>query len=139
MLVTLALVVLSSSILVFFLQEFIRLFKKIVAVPGVKLFLPLVFASLLIEIYEGWGLWLLTWCQAELHQFIHLLSRLAPFERGAVSLMRIVYLFTMASLPVWCFLLKSKLQGRCPSPHMSIYLLGLALWIIGVILLSVPT
>ncbi len=139
MLVTIALVVLCSSIVVFFSEEFISLFKKMLAIPGVKLLLPLVIASLFVEMYESWGLWVLARCQAALHQVIYLLSRLVPFETGSVSLMRIVYLFIIASLPVWCFLLKSRLQGRRYPVHPFTYHLGLVLWVMAVILLSVPS
>lgn len=137
MLFTLALIVLCSSIIVFFAAEFGNLFTKVFSIPGVKLILPLVLASWLLEIYEGWGLWVLVWCQAMLHRMIHHLTTLIPFQTGAIFFTRMVCLFLLASLPVWIFLLRAKQKGRhYPQPFT--YWLGLVLWIFGVFLLSIP-
>ena len=133
---TLALVVFCSSIVAFFSQEFSKMFKKIFAIPGVLLLAPLALASWLIEIYEDWGAWLLLWIQAGLHQFLHKLSVLVPFESHSLSFFRIVYLFLIASLPVWISRLMALRKGY-RAPQTSTYWVGLILWIIAAILLTV--
>ncbi len=141
MIVTLAIVVFCTSIAAFFAQEFGRVFKKMFAIPGVKLVVPLVMASWCIEIYEEWGLWLLLRIQGWLHQFVHQLHALIPFEQGSLPFTKIVYLFFVASLPIWIFQLANvRKWHRKRPPHT--YWTGLVLWIIAAILLtlsSVPT
>ena len=138
---TLAIVVFCASIAAFFAQEFGRMFKKFFAIPGTKLLVPLVIASWIIEIYEEWGLWLLLRIQAWLHQFVHKLHALIPFEQGSLPFTKIVYLFFIASLPLLIAQLASiKKWRRKRVPHT--YWLGLVLWVIAAILLtlsSVPT
>ena len=136
---TLSFIVLSSAIFILFLDEFIRLFKKIHSIPGVKLLVPLALASLLVVLYEEGHLRFLLWCQEAFHGLIHFLSKFSPFEKGAVSLTQIVLLVVLAVLPIGCFSLKVKLQKHHQPPHAFTYHLGLALWIIGVVLLSVPS
>lgn len=136
MLITIALLVLCSSIVVFFSQEFIGLFKKIFSIPGVKLLFPLILASWLIEVYEDWGYWLLLKCQALLHQFVYQLTTLLPFETAAISVTRIIFLFLFASLPIWFFHLRAK-QTKRRHPQPSILWLSLTLWIVAATLLSV--
>lgn len=138
MVVTIALVVFLSSIVAFFAEEFGRMFKKIFAIPGAKLLLPLAFASWLIEVYEDWGLWLLVWFQALLNQALHKLSTFMPFERGSISLIQIIYLFLIGSLPIWIFRYRAIRKGsRKPQPFS--YWLGLILWISATIMLVVIT
>ena len=98
-----AFIVLGLAIVAFFSQECIRVCKKITSIPGAKLLLPLAFASWMLEEYEDWGGWLLVKFQAVLHQTIHFFSTLLPFEfeRGKISLIRIIFLFLLACLPVW--------------------------------------
>ena len=136
MMLKLALIVFFTSIVAFFAQEFGRMFKKIFAIPGVLLLAPLAVASWLIEVYEDWGIWLLSMFQAEIHQFIHKLSTFVPFETGSISFVRIIYLLLIASIPVWVSRLIALRKGRCP-PQSFTYWLGLVLWIIAVILLTV--
>ncbi len=136
MLFTLAVTVFFGAILVFFSQEFVRLFKKIFSIPGVKLLLPLALASWLIEAYEDWGRWLLLRFQAASHQALHQLATLVPFEAGVISFMRIVYLFLLAGLPLWIYRLRAKQKGQ-PRSQFITDRLSLALWIVAAILLTV--
>ena len=136
MLVTLAAIVLITSILVFFSQEFVRLFKKVMSITGVNLLLPLFIASILIETYELWGVWLLENCHLALHLLIYKVTVLLPFETGALLLMRVIFLFLFASAPVWYFRLRYKKNIRLYPKKFS-YCLGLTLWIIAAILLAV--
>ena len=55
--VTVTLVVLVTSILVFFSQEFGKTGRKVFSIPGAKLFLPLILASLIVEVHEPFIHW----------------------------------------------------------------------------------
>jgi len=136
MIVTLTLLVFCSSIIAFFSQEFLRMFKKLFSIPGVKLLLPLAVASLLIEMHEDFGFWVLTWGQLQLHRIINALAGLLPFETGSVLLVRIVFLFCLAILPVLVYRFGVKKKGRAQPDDVS-YWSGLVLWIIAAILLTV--
>ena len=137
-----AFIVLGLAIVAFFSQECIRVCKKITSIPGAKLLLPLAFASWMLEEYEDWGGWLLVKFQAVLHQTIHFFSTLLPFEfeRGKISLIRIIFLFLLACLPVWLPVwlhrLKAIRSGQ-RNPETITYRVGLLLWIIAVIMLTV--
>ncbi|MCX7116456.1 MAG: hypothetical protein NTW94_00820 [Legionellales bacterium] len=136
MLVTLAMVVFFSSVGVFFSEEFGRFFKKVIAIPGAKLLLPLVAASLVVEMFEGLGQWVMVRCQAVIHQLIFQVSKVIPFESVSLTVVRILYLFLVGSLPIWIFRLRAKQKGQ-RQPQVFAYRLGLLLWIIAAILLTV--
>ena len=136
MLVTIALVVFFASIASFFAPEFGRVFKKIFAIPGAKLLIPLVVASGFIVIYEEAGHWLLIRFQIMLHQWVIKLDTLIPFEAGSLSIARIISLFIIASLPIW-IARGSAIRKKRLEPHTGTYWIGLVLWIIGAILLTV--
>ena len=134
--VIIVLVVLCTAIVVFFAQEFARLFKKIAAIPGVMLLVPLAFASWVVEYYEDWGLWLLLLFKNGLHQLIHWLDEHLPPQLVAVSFSHILQLCLLAGLPVWILLVVAKSRKRYePWPYT--YQIGTALWIVGAILLTV--
>lgn len=136
MILTIALIVLLSSIAAFFSQEFARLVKRIFDIPGAKLILPLIAASFILEVYEDWGHWFLIWLQAAMHQLVYQLASLAPFKTGSIHLARMLFLFVLASVPMWFFHLKA-IKKRSYHPHTFAYYAGLLLWIIGSILLTV--
>lgn len=136
LLLTLALSICGGAIFIFFSQEFLRIYKKILSIPGVKLLLPLILASWFIEVYEGWGRWLMIRCQSVLHQILYQLATMMPFETGAVSVIRILYLFILSGLPLWSYLLWCKYRGRAhPKPFD--YHWGFILWVVAAILLTV--
>jgi len=54
LMVELALIILLTSIVVFFSQEFGGLIKKFFSIPGTLLFIPLIAASALVVSYEPW-------------------------------------------------------------------------------------
>ena len=135
-LTTISLVVFCASIAVFFAQEFGRVFKKILAIPGAKLLLPLFLASSLIIIYEEIGHWLLLRVQITLHQLIFKLDTVVPFETGSISLTRIISLFIIGSLPIWVSHW-SALSKKNQEPHAGTYWIGLVLWIFAAVLLTV--
>jgi hypothetical protein len=136
MLLTLTLTVLIGSIFVLFSQEFIGLFKKIMSIPGVKLFLPLAVASSVVEIYEELGWWLLSQFQLVVHQSIYYLAAFLPFDTGAISLICILYLFLVASIPSWIYRFRTQKRVRSDQLVFTRWL-GLWLWIMAAILLLV--
>lgn len=95
-----ALVVLLSSIVVFFSKEFTDLFKKIVAIPGMKLLLPLLLATTLIVNFEPWIYMLLTHIQGFLRALSAKLTSWMPFQRGANYLANSLVLMSFTFLPV---------------------------------------
>ena len=135
MLITISLVVFCASIAAFFAQEFGRLFKKFFALPGVKLLLPLILASSLLIIYEEFEYWLLLQFQQTLHQLIFKLDNAVPFE-GSLSLSRIISLFIIASFPIWIAKWSVR-RKKYKNPYSGMYWLGLVLWVIAAILLTV--
>jgi len=136
MYITLILAVLFTAIVVFFSQEFINMFKKIFAIPGAKLILPLMLASWLVEYFEDWLLWILLGIKNALHQVVYWLNALIPFERGSISIAHTILLFLLASLPVWILIAVVKYKGKYdPWPYT--YELGAILWLTAAILLTV--
>lgn len=138
MIVTIALITFLASIAAFFAQEFGRMFKKLFAIPGMKLLLPLALASWLIIVYEEWGLWLLLRAQIATHQLVHRLHALVPFEQGSLPFIKIIFLFLIASLPIWCFELAALRKGRRKRIPRT-YWIGWVLWVIAAILLTLSS
>lgn len=138
MIVTIALIVFLSSIAAFFAQEFGRMLKKFFSIPGMKLFVPLLLASWLIVVYEEWGRWLLFRSQTALHHLVLRMHALVPYETGSLHAAKIFYLFLVATLPIWIFELAALRKGsRKRQPPT--YWIGLVLWLIAAILLTLST
>ncbi len=131
---SLTIIVFISAIVLAFSQEFTRAVKKALAIPAVKLLIPLALASLLIELYEEWGRWLLLLWRADFHELTQKAAQLLPFQAGALQLSRVVALFILAGLPTWIFWLRAKRKGLYSLPMFSYYI-GAMLWIIAVFLL----
>lgn len=100
MLLTLALVVLLSAIIVFFSEEFIALFKKFFAIKGAKLFLPLFAASWFIYSFNFWVLWAIFYVREILHDVLDFLVRIMPFQKGAQSVALVFMLTVLSVIPV---------------------------------------
>ena len=138
MIVTIALITFFASIAAFFAQEFGRMFKKLFAIPGMKLLLPLILASWVIIVYEEWGLWLLLRTHIATHQLIHRLHALVPFEQGSLPFTKVIFLFLMATLPIWFFELAALRKGRRKRIPRT-YWIGWVLWVIAAILLTLSS
>lgn len=131
MLLTVAMVVFFSSIILFFSDEFGRFFKKIFAIPGVTLFVPLLLASAFIVHFEAWILWGLLYIKFLMHVLINFLASLLPFAQSArIAAIIIVYFFTAGSL--WTYYLWHN--KRYAKPYTSSWLAFLTLWSFIVIL-----
>jgi hypothetical protein len=132
----LALLVFSSAIILLFANEFERFIQKTASIPGVKLFVPLILASLLIEQYDNWCVWFVLECRSQLHNALQLVVGLLPFRLGAVLLSSVLFLFLPACLPmclVWVMEKRHKIFRMPISPSY----LGYILWIIAAFLLIV--
>jgi hypothetical protein len=132
---TLALVVAFSAIILFFAKEFGDLFKKIFAIPGAKLFLPLIGVTLLLTLYEPWVYFALFYMKKVLHDFISFVVSLLPFRKGAISLVSIVLFMALALLPAYAMNVWRIHKTNLPFPHSKF--LSAMLWLFTVILVTV--
>jgi hypothetical protein len=131
-----ALIVVASSIFIFFLEEFRALFGRFMAIPGAKLLFPLLLASLLVEMYEDFGRWIVIQFKILLHQFLYQIAAWLPFETGAMILCQIIFLFLWASIPAWFFHAYAK-RRLYKGPQSYQLIIGLTLWIFAAILLTI--
>ncbi|CZJ12734.1 hypothetical protein SCZ71_09165 [Legionella pneumophila serogroup 1] len=100
MLLTLALVILFATIMVFFSQEFIRTFKKILAIKGAKLLVPLGIASWLIYNFDYLFIWVIYYIREVLQAVLAFLTRIMPFKPYSTSIALIILLTTVSVGPV---------------------------------------
>lgn len=133
MLLTLATVIFFASIALFFSQEFVRIFKKIFAVKGVKLFLPLAVASWLVYNCDYWFLWIIYYCREVLNAALSFLTRLVPLSEIA-SAVALIFLLTLSSVvPVILLDLLSK--RKTYKGYKYPYLTSTLIWIVCSVLL----
>ncbi len=123
------------AIVLVFLDEFSRLTKKLIGLPGLTLLGPLLLASWLIELYGEWGNWLLVYIQFKMNHVFQSLSLLIPFRTGSLHLVRIVSLFSVACFPMILFNMMGKRKGIYATP-VYLYYIGFICWIIAVFLLT---
>ncbi|KTC86035.1 MULTISPECIES: hypothetical protein [Legionella] len=97
---TIALVVLASSIVVFFAKEFSDFFKKVFAIPGMTLILPLLLVTALIVNFENWVYLGLAHIQTFLLSLSTKLASWMPFRLGANYVANILVLMGFSFLPV---------------------------------------
>ncbi|WP_133126782.1 hypothetical protein [Legionella nagasakiensis] len=135
MLFTLALIILGTTIVVFFSQEFAGAFKKIFVIPGVHFFLPLVLASWVVESFEPWVAWLLLNFKEVLFYLIYQIAEWMPWEGHAVMLAQILILFLLPMIPMGILLAWAKIR-KMHEPWPYTYPVCIVLWIIVLILLT---
>ncbi|AWN73783.1 hypothetical protein LEAN103870_08850 [Legionella anisa] len=135
MLLTLAMVVLLSSILVFFSEEFIKAFNKFFAIKGAKLLVPMFAASWLIYTFSFWCLWAIFYVREILVEVLNFLVRIMPFQNGAVSVVLIFMLTFLSVVPVLIldiFSRRKKFKG-----YQYPYVTSGVIWLISVFLLVI--
>ncbi|KTC89765.1 hypothetical protein OQJ18_07715 [Fluoribacter dumoffii] len=135
MLLTLALLVLLSSILVFFSEEFGKAIKKLFAIKGAKLIIPLFAASWLIYSYNFWVLWGIFYLREILHNVLNFLVQILPFQKGAVPLVLIFMLTFISVVPV--VILDMLSRRRNFKGYQYPYLTSGIIWILSVALLII--
>lgn len=133
MYLTLALVVLFASIAVFFSQEFISVFKKLFAIKGVPLFLPLLVASWLIIAFNYWSLWIVYYYNEMLQIILTFMMHVIPFEKGAGSVALVILLTVISVLPVYLIDLLVRRQTYKPYKYLNIT--SAIIWLVSAILL----
>lgn len=134
MFLTLALVVLGAAIAVFFSQEFYGMFKKLFAIKGVNLFLPLFIATWLVYSFDYSTLWVVYYYRELLEGIVELLVNIMPFQEFAEPIALVIVLFTISMLPVFLidlFVRKRTFQQGYQYP----YLTSMFLFIVSAILL----
>lgn len=133
MLMTLALVVLFASIAVFFSQEFISTFKKIMAIKGATLILPLALGSWLVCHFDYWILWLLFYLKGCLNQLLAELLSLLPARQWSLSFAMILLLTCISVVPV--FIIDIITRKKTYRPYKYPYVTSTILWIVTAMLM----
>lgn len=131
----LASIVLLTSIIVFFSQEFGNMFKKFFAIRGMKLFVPLILASALVVNFEPWILAGLLSIKRVLHAILAWLQSMLPAYSITLPALTIILLLIISITPVmgidYWIRRKSRLGYRYKM------LTSLVLWLFAAILLTV--
>jgi hypothetical protein len=134
---TLVLVICVAAIFCFFSQEFTRAFKKIFAIKGATLILPLAIASWFVFTFDYLVLWALLYIREVLDNMNQFLIRVLPEKKYSSDIILIVLLTLTSVGPVIILNILSYRKTHKPYPYP--YLLSTILWIIGAILLvSLP-
>lgn len=132
----LASIVFFSAIFLLFSQEFGRILGKLFAIKGVKLLLPLIVASCCIELYVEELRSALLILSYALYEVMYKASLLLPFQAG-LSAVKILFLFLIASLPVWLAWFQIRRNPLSIIPRFSYYI-GFVIWIVTVGLMIQP-
>lgn len=100
MYLTLALVVLIAAIVTLFSQEFISIYKRIMAIKGAKLFLPLAVGSWAVLNYNYWVLLGIYYYREVLNTLIKGLAWIMPFGQFSSSIATILILTVITIAPI---------------------------------------
>ncbi|KTC79048.1 hypothetical protein [Legionella cherrii] len=135
MLLTLTLLVLFGSILVFFSEEFIKTIKKIFAIKGAKLIIPLFVASWLIFSFDLWVLWAIYYLREMLHDILNYLVQIMPFQNWALQVVLVFMLTFLSVVPVLIldFLSRRKTFKSYQHPYVA----SSIIWVLSVFLLII--
>lgn len=99
--VTIAILIFFAAIIVSFSKEFGAFFKKIVAIPGAKLFLPLLLVTWVVVLYEPWVLWGLLCLQQGLQAVIDGLASLISFLPESSLIAALLIILAITLVPVF--------------------------------------
>ena len=132
MLVTFALVVFSSAIVIVFSQEFTSLFKAVFAYKTTQILIPLFAASWLVYSYDYWILWGVYYCQQILSSTVLFFSELLSPYSIKSSMIVIVVLTLTSVLPV--FILNIIWKKRTLRVYPYPYITSTMIWIISALL-----
>ncbi|KTD43713.1 hypothetical protein [Legionella quateirensis] len=135
MLLTLALVVFAAAIMTLFAQEFIRTFKKIFAIKGAKLVLPLLLGSWLVLNFDYLCLWGFYYYQEILNAVVVFLAGLIPFQSIARPIVLILILTLISVAPV--VLLDLYLVKKTFKHYEYPYLTSTLIWIVTAVMFIV--
>lgn len=127
MLLTLALVVFAGAIFIFFSQEFMRTLKKIFAIKGAKLLLPLAIASWLVFNFDFWFLWIIYYTREVLQALFSPINWFIPVHWGSASLALVVFLTLIATVPIVIidWIMRKRTYKTFPHPYFASTLIWL--------------
>ncbi len=134
MFVTLSWVVLLCAILVLFMNNWLKLVKKITAPFAVKLFAPLIIASWFMMANEFWMDWGLIWAHWECLQSLKWLSQHVHHFLGQVMVLKTVFIALIALIPT----LLAKLIAKPFRPFRPPYWASIYLWLVMTIIVVLP-
>lgn len=135
--VTLVFVICIAAIFCFFSQEFIEFFKKIFAIRGVALILPLVFASYIVFNYDYLVLWFLLYIRDYLNAINDFFLRITPQKKYTADAVLVLLLTLVSVGPV--VLLNLWSQKKAFKPFAYPYLVSTLIWVIAAtVLISLP-
>ncbi|MFI4963633.1 MAG: hypothetical protein ACHP6H_07245 [Legionellales bacterium] len=135
MLFTLAMVVFFASIMVFFSQEFIRLFKRVMSVPGATLVLPLALVSWVVYAFDYWLLWGVFYYRECLQYIYRFLIRMLPFPQYAPSVALVLLMTLISVLPI--YLLNWYSRKQTYHPYKYPYVTSSIIWTVTAILIII--
>ena len=139
MLSVFAIIILTSGFVLFFLDEFSRLYDKIFLIPGMKILLPLFAASWLVEASGEWSLWFLLRIWTFLNYFVTYLTSLFPTSSYANALVRIIILCSFSAVPIWVGKFKSKSKSSdYHYLHMQTDYILFMVWTVVAVLIILP-
>ena len=134
---TLFVITCCASIICLFSQEFTRLFKKIFAVKGMKLILPLALASIFVYGYDYLVLEFLFYIRDKLNNMVVFLNANLPQYKYTSDFILVFILTAVTLAPVGILHYLSYRKNHTPFVHP--YLLSTLIWIISVaLLISLP-
>ncbi|HAU4159341.1 TPA: hypothetical protein ACPHXU_001642 [Legionella anisa] len=130
-----ALVVLFGVVMVLFSEEFSKSLKKLWAIKGARLLLPLFAASWFIYTFDFLFVWVIFYLSKFLHEILAFLIRLMPFQQGAESIALVILLTFFSVVPVLIidFFTRKKTYKSYPYP----YITSTLIWILCVVLLII--
>jgi hypothetical protein len=133
-LITGVFIVLFSTIVVLFVKEIGNFAKKIIKIPGMKYFLPMLLLTSFILDLEPWVLLVLEKIKDRLLAMTTTFANWLPYKTGAVYVARIVILLVFSLVPAFAFDLwiKRRLHGS----YENAYFVSLAIWLIVAVLLT---
>ena len=137
MLLTLALIILGASIVVFFSEEFAGIIKSLYEIFWIRLLLPIFIASMLLEYYDRWALWLAIRLKEYALTAVDYLNYILPTFLQGTGSGQVIFLFLIAFIPLWIMhiLARRKLVPMSLEPA---YLASFLLWVMFALLLIGP-
>ncbi|AUH71126.1 hypothetical protein [Legionella sainthelensi] len=130
-----ALVVLFGVVMVLFSEEFSKSLKKLWAIKGARLLLPLFAASWFIYTFDFLFAWIIFYLSKFLHAILVFLIKLIPFQQGSESIALVILLTFFSVVPVLIidFFTRRKTYKSYPYP----YITSTLIWILCVALLII--
>ncbi|HHI9989665.1 TPA: hypothetical protein ACQDQH_002762 [Legionella pneumophila] len=130
-----ALVVLFGVVMVLFSEEFSKSLKKLWAIKGARLLLPLFAASWFIYTFDFLFVWVIFYLSKFLHEILAFLIRIMPFQQGAESIALVILLTFFSVVPVLIidFFTRRKTYKSYPYP----YITSTLIWILCIVLLII--